>query len=516
MSEFLHLVLLPQKGTHTYWPKGLQYQSTDRCLVLPSSEMNRLSQARVTAQDFYDYDKCPHRVYLNRFGDPGEKLPKSEFLNLLFDNALTHEWEVVKGLHYDTPTGDSLEERAAATLALMEAGVERIHQGVLLEATESGIPDLLEKTAGQSKFGNYFYKPVDIKAGSGYEDQDNGILRMDYGMQLYHYGKLLQQVQGTFPPEAEVLNRQKHRVLYSLSQFKAAYDRVFPEVQALVVGTKSDEPALCGECSKCHWWSRCEKALIATDDVTLLADVGRSKKVALNAVGIRTIRDISTFNFSTVQLKGIGEKTAEVMQRSAASVLTNTTQVLTKPSIPDPPRKIYLDFEDDPTQELIYLCGLWIEPAIRGLNYHGLFCTDEAGEGKIWSEFQRLCEVLASEDFVVFHFSGYEKTKLTTLERKYGVADKAALEKFRSRMVDLLPIVKKSVVLPARGYGLKKIAPFVGLKYSAANAGGAQSIVWFRQYQQDPNDTNVMETFLRYNQEDCLAMKCVEEWLRSL
>ena len=29
--------------------------------------------------------------------------------------------------------------------------------------------------------------------------------------------------------------------------------------------------------------------------------------------------------------------------------------------------------------------------------------------------------------------------------------------------------------LPARGYGLKKIARFVGLKYSAANAGGAQS-----------------------------------------
>jgi predicted RecB family nuclease len=478
--------------------------------------MNQPSKARVTAQDFYDHDKCPHRVYLSRFGDPQEKLPQAEFLNLLFENALTHESEVVQGLDYETPTGETLEERAAATIELMVRGVGRIYQGVLLEATESGIPDLLEKTAGQSKFGSYFYKPVDIKAGSGYEDQHNGILRMDYGMQLYHYGKLLQKVQGTFPPEAEILNRHKQRVLYSLSQFKAAYDEVFPEVQALVAGTKSDEPALCGECSKCQWWGRCEKALIAGDDVTLLADVGRSKKVALNAVGIRSIRDISTFDFSTVKLKGIGERTAEAMRRSAASVLANKIQVLTKPSIPDPCRKIYLDFEDDPTQELIYLCGLWIEPPIRGLNYHGLFCTDETGEARIWSEFQRLCEVLASEDFVVFHFSGYEKTKLTTLERKYGVADEAALEKFRSRMVDLLSLVKKNVVLPARGYGLKKIAPFVGLKYSAANAGGAQSIVWFQQYQQDPNDTNVMETLLRYNQEDCLAMKCVEEWLRSL
>lgn len=310
--------------------------------------MNQRVQARVTAQDFYDHDKCPHRVYLNRFGDPKEKLPQSEFLNLLFENALTHEWEVVKGLDYETPTGESLGERAGATLALMGRGVERIYQGVLLQPTESGIPDLLEKMAGQSKFGDYFYMPVDIKAGSGYEDQDKGTLRSDYGMQLYHYGLLLQAVQGTFPPDAEILNRHKQRVPYSLSQFKATYDEVFPEVQALVVGTKSDEPALRGECSKCKWWGHCEKALIATDDVTLLADVGRSKKVALNAVGIRTIRDISTFDFSTVKLKGIGEKTAQAMQRSAASVLANKIQVLAKPSIPNPPSKIYLDFEDDP------------------------------------------------------------------------------------------------------------------------------------------------------------------------
>ena len=121
------------------------------------------------------------------------------------------------------------------------------------------------------------------------------------------------------------------------------------------------------------------------------------------------------------------------------------------------------------------------------------FCMDETGEAKIWDDFQDVCDALKQEDFVVFHFSSYEKTKLTSLERKYGVTDKAAVENFRRRMVDLHPIVKSSVVLPARGYGLKKIAPFVGLKYSAANAGGAQSIVWFHQYQQNPSDTEVVQ-----------------------
>lgn len=478
--------------------------------------MSSAAPNRVTAQDFYDYDKCPHRVFLNRFGDPNEKLPHSDFLNLLFENALTHEHEVVEDLGYEVPTGATLEERALSTLQLMQVGAERIYQGVLLQPNESGIPDLLEKVPGRSQLGDYFYKPVDIKSGSGYESESKGTLRIDYGMQLYHYGLLLQAVQGTFPPDAEILNRDRKRVLYPLDQFSAVYQETLAEIRLLAAGAKSDEPALCSECSACQWWAHCERTLVAAEDVTLLSDVGRSKKIALNSVGVRTIRDISIFDFSAVKLKGIGPKTVESMKLAATSVLSNKLQVLAKAALPDPPRKVYLDFEDDPTQELIYLAGMWIEPVLHGLNYHGLLCTDEAGEERIWAEFQRLCAAIASEDFVVFHYSAYERTKISALERKYAVSEKDALELFKSRMVDLYPAVKRSAVLPSRGYGLKRIAPFVGVKYSSEYAGGAQSIVWFQEYQGNPSRQDILETLLTYNREDCVAMKSVEDWLRKL
>jgi predicted RecB family nuclease len=335
---------------------------------------------RVTAQDFYDYDKCPHRVFLSRFGDPKAKLPHSDFLNLLFENALTHEHEVVADLTYATPEGTALEERALSTLRLMREGVERIYQGVLLQPNESGIPDLLEKVAGRSQLGDYFYKPVDIKSGSGYEDEAKGTLRTDYGMQLYHYAVLVESAQGTFPPEAEILNRDRTRVLYPLDEFRLAYHETVTEIRQLATGAKSDEPALSSECGACQWWAHCEKALVAAGDVTLLSDVGRSKKLALNSVGVKSIRDIPAFDFSVVKLKGIGPKTVESMKLAAISVLSNKLQVLAKPTLPDSPRKIYLDFEDDPMQELIYLCGMWIEPALNGLSYHGLLGMDETGE----------------------------------------------------------------------------------------------------------------------------------------
>jgi predicted RecB family nuclease len=475
-----------------------------------------VTKDRVTAQDFYDYKKCPHRVYLNHCGNPLDKLPQSEFLNLLFEQAILHEVDVLNDLPHQLPGGETVEERAQSTLELMRAASRRIYHGVLLLPDMSGIPDLIEKVQGHSNFGNYFYKPVDVKSGSGYEDQETGKLRKDYGLQLYHYGVLLEGIQGVFPNDGEILNRRKQRVTYPLSQFKEMYLEALREVRALVSGAATDSPAMCADCGKCQWWGLCEKELVASSDVTLLPDVGRAKKISLNASGVKTIQDIATFDFSQVRLKGIGPKTVTSMRQAAISVLSNKLQVLGRAILPDADVKFYLDFEDDPTQDLIYLCGFSVEPPIDNLNYHGLFCADEEGEARIWTQFQKTCAAVASKDYRVFHYSAYERTKLSALEKKYGAREKSALEIFRSRMVDLLPIVKQTVVLPTRNYSLKSIVPFLGLKYSAKDAGGAQSIVWFQEYQRDPTRTDVLKKLLQYNREDCEATRAVEQWLKGL
>jgi uncharacterized protein len=306
--------------------------------------------ARVTAQDFYDYDKCPHRVYLNRFGDSNEKLPQSDFLNLLFERALFHERDVITDLPYEMPKGSTLEQQARSTIQLMEAGVERIYHGVFLQDEASGIPDLLEKTNGKSRFGDHFYKPVDIKSGSGYEDEDRGILRADYGTQLYHYGVLLEGAQGSFPPDGEILNRRRERVLYRLDQFKNLYQDVFPDVRDLATGARRDEPARCGACIQCQWWGHCEKVLLAANDVSLLPDIGRTKKAMLNGAGVHSIHDIPKFDFAAVKLKGIGPKTLDSMKRSAEVALSGKPVFFLNFPLRDAALKIYFDFDDDPTQ----------------------------------------------------------------------------------------------------------------------------------------------------------------------
>ncbi len=128
----------------------------------------------------------------------------SDFLNLLFERALLHEHQVVSGLTYQVPSGESLEERAASTIALMETGAERIYQGVLLYPGDSGMPDLLERVDGAaSRFGSYFYKPVDVKSGSSYENEEKGELSSGLRAPTVYYATLSKGSSVLFHPKAK-------------------------------------------------------------------------------------------------------------------------------------------------------------------------------------------------------------------------------------------------------------------------------------------------------------------------
>jgi len=88
---------------------------------------------------------------------------------------------------------------------------------------------------------------------------------------------------------------------------------------------------------------------------------------------------------------------------------------------------------------------------------------------------------------------------------------------FKAKMTDLQGELVSRVVLPTLAYGLKPVSKFVGFEYSDEDPGGAQSIAWFEEYQQDPaKNAASRERILTYNREDCEATKLVHEWLAKL
>ena len=48
----------------------------------------------LTASDIASMTRCAHRVYLDRFGKPEERVPYPEFLQILWESGRLHEDEV--------------------------------------------------------------------------------------------------------------------------------------------------------------------------------------------------------------------------------------------------------------------------------------------------------------------------------------------------------------------------------------------------------------------------------------
>ena len=87
----------------------------------------------ITASMLYDYIHCPHRVYLDIFGDPDRKDPVSAFVQLLWERGSAFERETIQNL--DVPFENyrlfSGEENERLTIEAMKRGVPLIYGGRL-------------------------------------------------------------------------------------------------------------------------------------------------------------------------------------------------------------------------------------------------------------------------------------------------------------------------------------------------------------------------------------------------
>ncbi|MCJ7436169.1 MAG: ribonuclease H-like domain-containing protein, partial [Acidimicrobiia bacterium] len=84
--------------------------------------------------------------------------------------------------------------------------------------------------------------------------------------------------------------------------------------------------------------------------------------------------------------------------------------------------------------------------------------------------------------------------------------------------VDLLKVVQRSIITGG-SLGLKTVAPLAGFQWRDDDAGGEQSMVWYRAAVDD-SDENIREAnrerILRYNEDDVRATAALREWLSSV
>ena len=320
----------------------------------------------ITARDLYNYTKCPYRVYVDTHGDPAEKGEVSEFTKLLWEMGLQTEREYLESLGGKPVTDLSSFDPAKAwdrTLEAMQQGNELIYQGYLAHGRLRGRPDLLlRREDAPSNWGDYHYEPIDIKAGKGWEERDGKPVKFKehYAFQMMLYREMLQAIQGYVPPAARIINVEQEIEEFDPAPFEDAYSEAKDEVEGLISGRESSEPALGSHCQQCEWFGHCETWVEENDDPTRVFFIGRAAKVGLKEAGLRTVRDLANMEIEKYlkppfKIPGMAKRSLERAKERAEVVLSGKPKIRPGYSFPSVGTEIYFDIEDDPTRGITYL-----------------------------------------------------------------------------------------------------------------------------------------------------------------
>jgi predicted RecB family nuclease len=491
-------------------------------------------QLPITASMLYDLVECPHRVTMDLFADPASKDEASPFVRLLWERGAAHEDQIVAALgiplfDLSTISGDEKENR---TTDAMVRGESLIYAGRIRFDDLLGEPDLLRREGDG-------YVPGDIKSGRGEEGTEEGSKpKVHYAVQLALYADIL---------ERKGLSAGRRGFIWDVNGDEFNYDLMAPygiksprllwsdyqtaleSARAIVARTEVTLPAYSsGLCKNCQWYTACLARLVEADDLTLIPELGRSKRDVMRSQ-FPTIRELAASDPSSFTdgkktiFPGIGPATLQKFHRRAVLLAEKDGHAyLREPvSLPRAALEIFFDIEVDPMREICYLHG-FVE-RLGGDNdkerYIAFFAdtaTPEAEEAAFSGALNYLME---SSPAMIYYYSKYERTIWRKLREKYPkICSAVDLEALfdPSRSVDLYQdVVQRATEWPTRDFSIKTLATHLGFVWRDTHPSGAASIEWFDRWVQS-GDPAIKQRILDYNEDDCRATRVLLDGIRSL
>jgi uncharacterized protein len=417
--------------------------------------------------------------------------------------------------------------RAAATQT-MRAVADRspvIYQAAMFDGRFAGFADFL------------------VLGADGYRVSDTKLARsakVEALLQLAAYADTLDAAGVPVAPEAELVLGDGAVARYPLDELVPVYRARRAALQQLL-----DAHHACGRAvlwsddhvRACFRCPDCAEQVRATDDLLLVAGMRVSQRTRLIDAGITTVGALAAH---TGPVDGLSERTTAGLVAQAA--LQTAPRVGGKPPyevvdpqplmvLPDPDRgDLFFDFEGDP---------LWTADGHDwGLEY--LFgVLDMTGEfTPLWAH-DRPSERAALRAFLdlvrkrrkrypkmhVYHYAPYEKTALLRLAGRHGTGEDEVDDLLRSGvLVDLFPLVRKTVRVGAENYSIKSLEPlYMGTQLrdgdvTTATASITQYAVFTELRAEGNHDeaATVLKQIEDYNHYDCTSTRRLRDWLMKL
>lgn len=471
------------------------------------------------------------------------------------------------------------QDAESATASAMKRG-DRVIIGPTLPTinNRSGRPDVLVRYGdSQMPNGNWAYLPVDVKNSKALEDKNKaqallvgslespwvetaistdlgpGKPKEDQSLQLAHYWLML--VDLGYAPDIEpiggIIDSSKAVVWRPLDDPKRSFVRQcldewnarWAAIEAMRTGDSPLTRAVYRqECQECPWHDVCESNLIDEQHVSLVEGIGTVAVEKLHQKGIETIPQLASLDHAVIDIDDEFKKIKSLAQHIDASrvYLKGGTFPYSKrnASVPHVPRadvEIDFDIEND---DIVYLYGNFVTHRQPDgsyddgefISFHSFDRSDPDEEGRLLAAFWTWLHDMvrdttaAGKTIAVYCYSGsfaeIPRMKEASVRNSHvtGVPTTSEIGDLVNQewWVDMHKIVKE-LHWPTRRLGLKYVAPLSGFSWDAEDAGGGNSIVWYRGACDNslPERAILQDKLLRYNEDDVQATKVLRQWLHE-
>jgi uncharacterized protein len=288
------------------------------------------------------------------------------------------------------------------------------------------------------------------------------------------------------------------------------------------------------EVNACFRCPLCTEQLRATDDLLLIAGIRVTQRDKLIDAGVSTVAELADHKNPVPDLapSALNKLTAQaelqVRQRDTGTPQFEIVDPQPLTLLPDPdPGDLFFDFEGDPLWTadghdwgLEYLFGVLDAAG----NFHPLWAHNRVDERKALTDFLAMVKKRRRRrpNMHIYHYAPYEKTALLRLAGRYGVGEDEVDELLRSgTLVDLYPLVRKSIRVGAESFSLKALEPlYMGAQLRAGDVTtAAESITSYARYcelraaGQLDDAASVLKEIEDYNHYDCRSTRELRNWL---
>ena len=499
--------------------------------AVEQADFSWLEAMLVTDDLLLYYKRCRRRAFLDIYGDFSQQDKEQDFILKLRQDSFAHRQAVLAIAPHISPkySHRDWEAGAEATLELMQQGVERISQAVLLMQTADGItllsrPDLLVKQPGESIFGDWMYVPTSIKLGRR--------PKPEYQIVAAFSAQLLATVQRAIPRTAHLILRRHDSFTVQLERWLPLMQEVLTDCIETLLQEEAPEVFISRQrCSLCHWYSSCYAIAQSQKHISLLPGVTPSRYRDLQALGVTTVESLAETTISTLE-PAVGSEIASDLVLQAQSTVQkrallrerhypilgdvgNSNGATAKSfininSLPTASVELYFDIEAEPDLQLDYLLGvLVIDRRTQTEVFYPLLAEHPSDEASIWQQFLDL--VWLYPNAPIFHFSDYEVETVKRLAKLYGTPFQE-IRPLLSRFVDVHQRVMSAVTLPVESYSLKHLARWLGFEWRDAGVTGSQCVCLYDEWLKT-GDRFLLDLIQRYNEDDCRATYHLKNWL---